>query len=458
MKCLSLYRRSAVEKKERPLIGQLGGNKNTVSGIIDIAIIQSLLSGDEVSDIVKNYGMVIVDECHHVSAVTFERVMKEVCAKYVYGLSATPTRQDGHHPIVFMQCGPIRYRVDAKEQAAKRSFTQFIVPRFTQYRTAAEEKGIAAIYSDLAESEQRNLLIIRDVKAVLKQGKSPILLTERRDHVLRLSALLSSHCQNVIALYGTASAKIRRDTMERLHAVKPDEPLVVIATGRYVGEGFDCPRLDTLFLTMPVAWKGTVAQYAGRLHRSYPGKDEVLIYDYVDVHVPVLEKMYQKRLKAYASIGCQIKPDAETSVSKDLIYDGKSFYPIFCRDISSAQKEILIVSPFMSKNRLVQLVKVLSEPILNGAKVKAVVRPAEDLPKKDRTSVQENVKYLEEYGINVVFRSGFHQKFTVIDTHIVWYGSINFLSFGRSEESIMRLESHEIAGELIDSVTKNRKQ
>ena len=244
--------------------------------------------------------------------------------------------------------------------------------------------------------------------------------------------------------------------MERLQAVKPEEPLVVIATGKYVGEGFDCPRLDTLFLSMPIAWKGTVAQYAGRLHRSYPGKDEVLIYDYVDIHVPVLERMYQKRLKAYASIGCQLKADAEAPQSKDIIYDGKSFYPVYCNDVRSAQKEILIVSPFMSKSRLKQLAKVLSEPILNGVNIKAVVRPADDLPEKDRAAAAENTKHLEEYGITVALRPGFHQKFTVIDGHIAWYGSINFLSFGHLEESVMRLESHEIAGELIDSITRQR--
>ena len=441
-------------KKARPLIGQLGGSKKTLSGIVDVAIFQSLLAGDAVNELVKEYGMVIVDECHHVSAVTFERVMKEVSARYVYGLSATPTRADGHQPIVFLQCGPIRYLVDAKEQAKKRSFAHFVIPRFTAYRTASEERGIAVVYSNLAEDEGRNLLIVRDVKQALAQNRSPILLTERREHVERLAALLSEACPNVIALYGTTSAKLRRETMERLQAVPPEEPLIVVATGKYVGEGFDCPRLDTLFLTLPVAWKGIVAQYAGRLHRSYPGKEEVQVYDYVDVHVPMLEAMYQKRLKAYAAIGYHIKADAETPLTKDLIYDGASFYPVFCQDLRDSEREILIVSPFMTKSRLQKLVKVLSEPILRGVAVKAVVRPAEDLPIKDRKSVPDNAEYLMDYGVQVVFRPGFHQKFTVIDGKTAWYGSVNILSFGKSEESVMRLESSEIAGELIDTVMK----
>ena len=329
-----------------------------------------------------------------------------------------------------------------------------MIPRFTACRTAAEERGIAALYSDLAEDERRNLLIVRDVKQALKQGRSPILLTERREHVQRLAALLSEACPSVITLYGTTSAKLRREAMERLQSVSPGEPLVVVATGKYVGEGFDCPRLDTLFLTLPVAWKGIVAQYAGRLHRSYPGKEEVQIYDYVDVHVPMLETMYQKRLKAYASIGYHIKADAETPLTKDLIYDGKSFYPVFCQDLKNAEKEILIVSPFMTKSRLQKLAKVLTEPILRGVTVKAVVRPEEDLPVKDRKSVPDNAEYLRDYGVQVVFRPGFHQKFTVIDSRISWYGSVNILSFGKSEESVMRLESLDIAGELIDTVAK----
>ena len=162
--------------------------------------------------------------------------------------------------------------------------------------------------------------------------------------------------------------------------------------------------------------------------------------------------MYQKRLKAYASIGYQIKADTETPLTKDLIYDGKSFYPVFCQDLRNAEKEILIVSPFMTKSRLQKLVKVLSEPILRGVSVKTVVRPAEDLPVKDRKSVPDNAEYLMDYGIQVVFRPGFHQKFTVIDGRISWYGSVNILSFGKAEESVMRLESREIAGELIDTV------
>ena len=439
-------------KKERSVIGQLGGTKNTVAGIVDIAIIQSLISGDEVKELVKEYGMVIVDECHHVSAVSFERVLKEANAKYVYGLTATPTRQDGHQPIIHMQCGPIRYLVDAKKQAEKRSFEHYLLPRFTTYRSAVADKGIAAVYKDLAEYEIRNDHIIKDVVKALADGRTPIVLTERREHVLLLADKLAKHCKNVITLYGTASAKLRRETMEKLQVIPADESLVIIATGKYVGEGFDYPRLDTLFLALPIAWKGKVAQYAGRLHRNYPGKNEVQIYDYVDIHVPVLENMYQKRLKGYAAIGYKIKIKGVSQVNPDLIYDGKSFYPVFSEDVRNAKSEILIVSPFMRKSRITQILRLLSEAMLNHAKVVIVTRPSEDFPEKDQKSVVENIQRLESYGIEVRQRAGFHQKFTVIDGQIAWYGSVNFLSFGTAEESIMRFTSHDIAGQLMDTV------
>jgi len=439
-------------KKERSVIGQLGGTKNTIAGIVDIAIIQSLISGDDLKELVKDYGMVIVDECHHVSAISFERVLKEVNAKYVYGLTATPTRQDGQQPIIHMQCGPIRYLVDAKEQAEKRAFEHYLLPRFTTYRSAVTDKGIAAIYKDLAENEIRNDHIVKDVIKALKDGRTPIILTERREHVLLLADRLNKHCKNIITLFGTTSAKIRRETMDRLQAISDDEQLVIVATGKYVGEGFDYPRLDTLFLGLPIAWRGKVAQYAGRLHRNYPGKNEVQIYDYVDIHVPVLENMYQKRLKGYAAIGYKIRIDGIPQTNPDLIYDGKSFYPVFSEDVRNAKSEILIVSPFMRKSRITQILRLLSEAMLNDTKIVVVTRPTEDFPQKDQKSVIENTQKLESYGVEVRYRAGFHQKFTVIDGQIVWYGSVNFLSFGTAEESIMRFTSHDIAGQLMDTV------
>lgn len=439
------------QKKKWSPVGLLGGGNDTLHGTVDVAVMQSLFDGDDVKALVRNYGMIIVDECHHVSAVNFEKILKYANAAYVYGLTATPTRQDGHHPIIYMQCGPIRYRIDAKAQAEKRAFEHFVIPRFTSFRCTAN-KSITELYSELASSTIRNCMIVNDIVTALQIGRNPIVLTERKEHAVLLGDMLQKHCENVIVLTGASTAKEKRKTDERLSEISAEQQLVIIATGKYVGEGFDYPPLDTLFLALPIAWKGKVTQYAGRLHRNYSGKTEVQIYDYADIHVPVLERMYQKRVKSYAAIGYQTKTEIPDNIKGSLIYDGKSFYPIYCNDIETAEHEILIISPFMRKNRVTLLTKVLSKALINSISVTIVTRPPEDFTDKNSETVIQITETLNSYGIKVVYKSNFHQKFTVIDQKIVWYGSVNFLSFGTAEESIMRLTSSDIAGELTDTV------
>lgn len=434
-------------------VGQIGAGKDTRHGMVDVAVMQSLIDGDDVKDYVREYGMVIVDECHHVSAVSFERILKTACAKTVYGLTATPTRQDGHHPIIFMQCGEIRYRVDAKSQAQKRPFEHYLIPCFTSFRkTYSKETKMPQIYKDLEDSELRNRRIVDDVCTVLREGRTPIILTERREHVQTLAELLRGQCEHIICLTGAATAKAKRETMETLQAIPETESVTVIATGSYVGEGFDEPRLDTLFLALPISWKGKVAQYVGRLHRSYSGKTEVRVYDYADIHVPVLERMYQKRLKSYALIGYKTKTETRTHVSADVIYDGKSFCPVYKQDLANAMHEIRIVSPFMRRNRLQSMKTLLERCVLNGTRVFVTTRPPEDFADDNKIQTQENLIFLQNLGVQVDLRSGFHQKFTIVDQRIVWYGSVNFLSFGTAEESLMRFESGDVAGELLDTM------
>ena len=295
-------------------------------------------------------------------------------------------------------------------------------------------------------------MIVSDVADALKSGRNPIVLTERREHVSLLAEKLSCYCKNVIQLVGTASAKDRREILAKLDAIPADESVVIVATGKYVGEGFDYPKLDTLFLALPIAWKGKVAQYAGRLHRNHDGKTEIQVYDYVDIHVPVLERMYQKRVKSYSAIGYKTKLISNTDVAPDLIYDGKSFYNGYCNDLRSARSEILIVSPFMQKNRIVAVLKQLTPAIKNGVCVTVVTRPPEDFKATEREPVITCAELLQNSGVTVRYKFDFHQKFTVIDQSVVWYGSVNFLNFGTHEESIMRFENTDIAGQLMDTV------
>jgi len=294
-------------------IGQIGGGKRYITGAIDVAMIQSLVRKDEVADLVAGYGHVIVDECHHIAAVSFERAMAEVKARYVTGLTATPKRRDGQHPILEMQLGPTRFVVDQKAASRERPFHHRLIVRETQFelREAHAEQAIQRLYKDLASDEQRNGFILNDIITALDEGRSPIVLTERKAHLEFLAEQLRGFTRHLIVLKGGTSAKRRREALEALAAIPDTEERLVLATGRYIGEGFDDTRLDTLFLTMPVSWRGTVVQYTGRLHRSHPGKSEVRIYDYVDSRVPVLARMFQRRLAGYRSIGYEPEETAE---------------------------------------------------------------------------------------------------------------------------------------------------
>ena len=290
---------------DRKAMGQITGAKRSPTGRLDVAMIQSLVRKDAVADLVAGYGQVIVDECHHLPAVQFERVLREVKARYVVGLTATPQRRDGHHPITEMQLGPVRFRVDAKTQAGARPFEHRLVVRETTFRAPGpgENPSIQDLYAALARDDARNALILNDVVRALEEGRSPILLTERKDHLEYFASRLERVAGHLVVLQGGMGAKADREVRARLAAIPPDQERLVLATGRYVGEGFDDARLDTLFLALPVAWKGTIVQYAGRLHRLHPGKREVRIFDYVDREVPMLLRMFDKRLRGYRAIG-----------------------------------------------------------------------------------------------------------------------------------------------------------
>ena len=440
-------------KKERSIIGQLGGSKNNLNGIVDIAVVQSLIHENEVKPSVKNYGMVLVDECHHVPAFSFEQVLKEVSAKYVYGMTATPIRQDGHQPIIFMQCGPIRYQADAKEQARKQDFERIVIPRFTSFRMPLTQEentlNITDIYASLCENQMRNHFIVQDVLHAIKQGRTPIILTERFSHAKVLYDQIKNTCQNTFLLSGKASAKDKRTILQQVHDVPTKESMIIVATGKYVGEGFDEPRLDTLFLAMPFSWKGTLAQYAGRLHRAYEGKQEVIIYDYVDICIPMLERMYHKRISGYGSLGYKARASEAPEQKAGIIFDTSTFLPVFSQDLASAKHEIIIVSPFIQKGPLVQALKLLTPAQLGGVKIAVVTRPDEDFSGNAATKMASAIEQIAEMGIRVVLKPKLYQKFAVLDQQTVWYGSMNLLSYNRSQESIMRFESEEIAAELL---------
>ena len=296
-------------------IGQIGGGRRKTTGIVDVGMLQSLVRRER--ETLSGYGHVIVDECHHVPAVSFEKVMRKVRARYITGLTATPQRRDGHHPILHFQLGPVRFSVDSRHAKAAQRMEHQVIVRETAFRLQDESSGssIQEIYSKLANDRSRNEMILDDVIGALEEGRSPILLTERRDHLDYFVGQLDSVARHLVVLRGGMGVRQREEVRQQLKDIPDNEERLILATGRFIGEGFDDSRLDTLFLAMPISWKGTLVQYAGRLHRRHPSKSEVRIYDYVDADVPMLAKMFEKRRKGYRAMGYDLrKPENAESV------------------------------------------------------------------------------------------------------------------------------------------------
>ncbi len=425
-------------------IGLLDGTRNTLHGIIDIAVFNSAISEDGVKPFVRDYGMVIADECHHAAAIGYERVLKFINARYVYGLSATPTRQDGMTPIVFMQCGPIRFKSDAKAQIARQSFNRVLVPRFTPFR-ALEEKTAIQYLSNLAVDKARNQLIVEDVVACLSEGRCPIILTKRKDHIDILAEMLKPYCRNVIRLIGTASAKEKRQMMERLKEIPESESLIIVATGKYVGEGFNYPRLDTLFIALPVAYSNIVQQYTGRLHREFEGKKEVRVYDYIDIHVPVLANMYGKRLKSYAPIGYsqQISNALELN-PQNIILGPESYFSVLIGDIEAADSSVVLSCETVQymKGRLARALQTLYS---RGVECSIIIRKP-SLRDDDFTKV----------GIKVLIQENQSIRAAVIDRSVLWFGSIELAgSRHREDDNVMRIHAPAIASEMLGYILES---
>ena len=437
-------------------IGCFDSSGNTLHGIIDIALIQSCLDEDGVKPFVQDYGLVIVDECHHVSSITFEQVLMSIKAHTIYGLTATPIRKDGHQPIIFMQCGPIRFSTDVKSQIAKQSFDRFLIPRFTSYNSILEDRlSIATLYKYLSEDEIRNNLIVEDICKAVNTGRTPIILTNRTAHVSVLAEKLKATIKNVISLTGAGTTKEKREAMQRLQTIPDSEQLVIVATGKYVGEGFDYPRLDTLFLALPISWKGLLTQYAGRLHREYEGKKDVRIYDYIDIHEPICDSMYRKRLKGYAAIGYKTINTAQptlfdnikvipSSVVENQIFNGSTFYRPYTSDLTKAKRSIVISSPILYRTEQNPLVTLLKELAQQGIEI-LITTAAEN----------EQTAFIQSKGLSVKVKPKLSLYTTIIDKEVVWYGSINTLGYASKDDNMIKVTDIYLANELIEMIHKH---
>ena len=441
-------------RKRKKLIGNLQGAHDSLTGIVDVAMIRSLKKKDGFHPMLKNYAQVFFDECHHAASDSSIEVLQEVNAKYVYGVTATPKRGDGKEKINEFLLGPIRYRFTAKDRADEQNIDHLVYPRFTRtvkpHHMSRTPYGNDA-YELLRNNEVRDKQIIKDVESCVKAGRTPVVLTKYVDHAKRLAEYLEKYTDRLILLTGSDGTKARRAQIDELNSVSDSESLIIVGTGSLLGEGFDYPRLDTLFMATPISGENVVEQYVGRLNRDYDGKENVIVYDYVDGHIPKFDKMYAARLKAYKKIGYELCVGIDGEKQKaNAIYDIDNYGDTYWRDLEKAKSQIVISSPRLNTQKVNRLISVLELRQELGVKV-TVVTWHPDAYRYGRDEVRMGlIEKLRRAGFEMKLCEESCEHYAVIDNEIVWYGSVNLLSKEDIEDNLMRVCSKEIAAELLE--------
>ena len=447
-------------RKRKSLIGTLQGAHDSMTGIIDIAMAGSLCKKGKYHKMMNEYGLVLIDECHHSASETIANVLKEVKAKYVYGVTATPKRGDGLEKINYMLIGPIRYSYTAKEKAKEQGMQHLVYPRFTR---TVPPRGVITdkmhpneAYEIIHNNDVRDEQIIEDVKNCVAAGRTPVVLSRYKDHSEKFYERLKSYADHVFLMTGNNSKKEHRKILEQMHQVDKNESLILIATGSLVGEGFDFPRLDTLFMATPVSFRGVVEQYAGRLNRDYAGKENVIIYDYVDNHIPMFNNMYMKRLKAYKQIGYEFGDGLQTvKQTVNAIYDGNNYSENYHKDLLDSNKNIIISSPVISGSKVYELINMLKEKQMSGVQVTIVTWTPDSYGFGDAAYWMQLHEDMRRAGFYIRTVEEYCDRFAVIDQEVVWYGNINLLAKDKVDDSIMRVRSKGIAGELMEITFRN---
>lgn len=448
-------------KIRKEVIGRLQGAHDSMTGIIDIAMAGSLCKKGEFHYLLNQYGMVLVDECHHAASDTIANVLREVKAKYVYGVTATPKRGDGLEKINYMLLGPIRYSYTAKEKAIAQGIDHFVYPHFTPI---VAPRGVITkkmhpneAYDIIRDNEVRDDLIISDIKECISVGRTPVVLSRYKEHSQKLYERLKDYADHVFLMTGNNSKKEHKKILDRLHQVDIKETVILIATGSMIGEGFDFPRLDTLFMAMPVSFRSVVEQYAGRLNRDYEGKENVIVYDYVDSHIPMFDTMYAKRLKAYKQIGYEVcgglKSEKQTA---NAIFDGENYYEVYRKDLLESGRNIVISSPAISGPKVYELISLLRDKQIAGVEVTIVTWEPDSYGFGDAGFWMQLHEEMRQAGFYIKTVEETCEHFAIIDQKIVWYGSMNLMAKSNIEDSMMRVQSKKIALELM-SLTFGKK-
>ena len=442
------------KKRRKSVIGKLQGAHDSTTGIIDIAMVGSLCKKGEYHKRLKDYGLVILDECHHAASDTIVDVLQEVNAKYVYGVTATPLRSDGLEKINYMLLGPIRYKYTSKDRAKEQGIAHLVYPRFTRAvapRFAQDKMHPNEAYAIVRENDDRDNLIINDVIKCVKDGRTPVILSKYVDHSKKLYERLKDKADYVFLLSGENSKKEHKNIIGQMNQVQPNETMILVATGKLIGEGFDFPRLDTLIMATPVAWKSVVEQYAGRLNRDYEGKESVIIYDYVDSHISMFDKMYYKRLKAYKQIGYDVYAGEETHKQEaNAIFDIDNYMEVYKQDLLEANKEIIISSPAISGKKVDEMIRLLREKQEAGLRIVIVTWKPDMYGFGDSEYWMELQERMRRNGFEMNLVEDYCQHYCIVDQEIVWYGSMNFLGKEDNEDNLMRVCSKTIAAELLE--------
>ena len=441
-------------RKRKSLIGNLQGAHDTLTGIVDVAMIRSLKKKDGFHPMLKEYAQVYFDECHHAASESAIEVLQEINAKYVYGVTATPKRGDGKEKINEFLLGPIRYRFTAKDRAEEQNIDHLVYPRFTRtvkpHHLSKTPYGNDA-YELIRNNDVRDEQIIRDVADCVQAGRTPVVLTKYVDHANKLSERLKKYADRLILLTGANGTKVRRAQVKELNEVDDSDSLILVGTGSLLGEGFDFPRLDTLFMATPVSGENVVEQYVGRLNRDYDGKENVIVYDYVDSHIPKFDKMYAARLKAYKKIGYELCVNMDGEKQKaNAIYDIENYAETYWKDLEEANSAVVVSSPRLNNQKVDRIINMLGKRRELGVKV-TIVTWHPDVYKYGKDDVRmELMERLRKAGFEIRLVEESCEHYAVIDNEIVWYGSVNLLSKEDAEDNLMRVCSKDIAAELLE--------
>lgn len=441
-------------RKRKSLIGNLQGAHDTLTGIVDVAMIRSLKKKDGFHPKLKEYAQVYFDECHHAASDSAIEVLQEINAKYVYGVTATPKRGDGKEKINEFLLGPIRYWFTAKDRAEEQNINHLVYPRFTRtvkpHHLSKTPYGNDA-YELIRNNDVRDEQIIRDVADCVQAGRTPVVLTKYVDHAKKLSERLKTYADRLILLTGANGTKARRAQVEELNKVDNSDSLILVGTGSLLGEGFDFPRLDTLFMATPVSGENVVEQYVGRLNRDYDGKENVIVYDYVDSHIPKFDKMYSARMKAYKKIGYELCVNMDGEKQKaNAIYDIENYAETYWKDLEEANSAVVVSSPRLNNQKVDRIIKILGKRLELGVKV-TIVTWHPDAYKYGKDDVRmELMERLRKAGFEIRLVEESCEHYAVIDNEIVWYGSVNLLSKEDAEDNLMRVCSKDIAAELLE--------